>query len=102
MGLAEPHSTVLALERETMIVPLRRLTLRSWDACLYALRPSIPGQMRSSSHGFPRRHGISRLLDLQGPEPARKTVASYPCGFFHMAVAKLRTGDGRLYVVRSR
>ena len=42
MGPTEPHSTVLTLEQEAMIVAFRRHTLLPLDDCLYALQPSIP------------------------------------------------------------
>ena len=78
MGPAEPHSTVLTLEQEVMIVAFRRHTLLPLDDCLYALQPSIPGLTRSSLHRCFQRHGISRLPDLEGDKPARKKFKAYP------------------------
>jgi hypothetical protein len=98
MGPAEPHSTVLTLEQEAMIVAFRRHTLLPLDDCLYALEPSIPGLTRSSLHRCLQRHGISRLPDLEGDKPARKKFKSYPIGFFHMDIAEVRTGEGKLYL----
>ena len=90
MGPAEPHSTVLTLEQEAMIVAFRRHTLLPLDDCLYALQPSIPGLTRSSLHRCLQRHGISRLPDLEGDKPARKKFKIYPIGFFHMERAVVR------------
>ena len=42
MGPKEPHSTVLSLEHEAVIVAFRRHTLLPPDDCLYALQASIP------------------------------------------------------------
>ena len=72
MGPTEPHSTVLTLEQEAMIVAFRRHTLLPLDDCLYALQPSIPGLTRSSLHRCLQRHGLSRLPDLDGDKPAKK------------------------------
>jgi len=98
MGPAEPHSTVLTLEQEAMIVTFRRHTLLPLDDCLYALQPSIPGLTRSSLHRCLQRHGISRLPDLEGDKPAKKRFKAYPIGFFHMDIAEVRTGEGKLYL----
>lgn len=98
MGPAEPHSTILSLEQEAMIVAFRRHTLLPLDDCLYALQPSIPGLTRSSLHRCLQRHGISRLPDLEGDKPAKKKFKVYPIGFFHMDIAKVRTGEGKLYL----
>ena len=48
MGPAEPHSTVLSIEQEAVIVAFRRHTLLPLDDCLYALQATIPGLTRSS------------------------------------------------------
>lgn len=98
MGPAEPHSTILSLEQEAMIVAFRRHTLLPLDDCLYALQPSIPGLTRSSLHRCLQRHGISRLPDLEGDKPAKKRFKSYPIGFFHMDIAEVRTEEGKLYL----
>lgn len=60
-GPKEPHSTVLSLEEEAIIVAFRRHTLLPLDDCLYALQPTIPRLTRSSLHRCLRRHGISRM-----------------------------------------
>lgn len=98
MGPTEPHSTTLSLEQEAMIVAVRRHTLLPLDDCLYALQSSIPGLTRSSLHRCLQRHGISRLPDLEGDKPARKRFKVYPIGYFHMDIAEVRTGEGKLYL----
>ena len=98
MGPAEPHSTVLTLEQEAMIIAFRRHTLLPLDDCLYALQPSIPGLTRSSLHRCLQRHGISRLPDMEGDKPVRQRFKVYPIGFFHMDIAEVRTGEGKLYL----
>src|SRR3954471_1738330 len=60
-GPKEPHSTVLSLEEEAVIVAFRRHTLLPLDDCLYALQATIPHLTRSSLHRCLKRHGISRL-----------------------------------------
>ena len=80
MGPTMPHSTVLTLEQEAMIVAFRRHTLLPLDDCFYALQPSIPGLTRSSLHRCLQRYGISRLPDLEGDKPAKTKFKSYPIG----------------------
>jgi len=96
MGPAEPHSTTLSPEQEAMIVAFRRHTLLPLDDCLYALQPSIPRLTRSTLHRCLQRHGIWRLPDLEGDKPARKKCKVYPIGYFHMNIAEVRTGEGKL------
>ncbi len=95
LGPAQPHSTGLTLEQEAMIVAVRRHTLLPLDDCLHALQSSIPGLTRSSPHRCLQRHGISRLSDLEGDKPARRTFKVYPIGFFHVerAVVRHRSED---------
>lgn len=45
-----------------------------------------------------QRHGISRLPDVEGDKPARKKFKTYPIGFFHIDIAEVQTGDGKLYL----
>jgi hypothetical protein len=49
-------------------------------------------------HRCLQRHGISRLPDLEGDKPAKKKFKSYPIGFFHIDIAEVRTGEGKLYL----
>lgn len=98
MGPAEPHSTVLSIEQEAVIVAFRRHSLLPLDDCLYALQPTIPGLTRSSLHRCLQRHGISRLPDMDGDAPAKKKFKAYPIGFFHIDIAEVRSGEGKLYM----
>jgi len=70
MGPADPHSSVLSLDEEAMIVAFRRHSLLPLDDCLYALQPAVPHLTRSSLHRCLQRHGISRLPDMEGELPA--------------------------------
>ena len=96
MGPKEPHSTVLTPEEEAIIVAFRRHTLLPLDDCLYALQPSIPKLTRSSLHRCLQRHGISRLPEIGGDSPEKKRFASYPIGYFHIDLAEVQTGEGKL------
>ena len=77
MGPAEPHSAVLSIEHEAMIVAFRRHSLLPLDDCLSALQPTIPGLTRSSLHRCLQRHGISRLQGMDGGAPAKKKFKAY-------------------------
>ncbi|HEY0163932.1 MAG TPA: IS481 family transposase, partial [Sphingomicrobium sp.] len=76
----------------------RRHTLLPLDDCLYALQPTIPHLTRSSLHRCLMRHGISRLPEVEGDKPAKKKFKAYPIGFFHIDLAEVRTGEGKLYL----
>jgi transposase InsO family protein len=97
MGPHHPHSTVLTIEQEAMIVAFRKQTLLPLDDCLYALQASIPHLTRSSLHRCLQRHGISRLPQI-GDKPAKKKFAHYPIGYFHVDIAEVSTKEGRLYL----
>lgn len=103
MGPKEVHSTVLSLEEEAVIVAFRRHTLLPLDDCLYALQPTIPHLTRSSLHRCLQRHGINRLPDVEGDKPKKK-FKRYPIGYFHIDIAEVRTGEGkiRLFVAIDR
>src|SRR3712207_1848044 len=96
MGPKEIRSTVLTAEEEAIIVAFRRHTLLPLDDCLYALQPSIPHLTRSALHRCLQRHGISRLPEIEGNKPAKKRFASYPIGYFHLDIAEVQTGEGKL------
>ena len=96
MGPKEPRSTVLTLDEEAIVVAFRRHTLLPLDDCLYGLQPTIPHLTRSSLHRCLERHGISRLPEVEGDKPKRQRFASYPIGYFHLDIAEVRTGEGRL------
>lgn len=103
MGPKEAHSTVLSIEEEAVIVAFRRHTLLPLDDCLYALQPTIPHLTRSSLHRCLQRHGISRLPEVEGDKPKKK-FRRYPIGYFHIDIAEVRTGEGkiRLFVAIDR
>src|SRR5208337_924710 len=94
----DPHSTVLSLEDEAIVVAFRKHTLLPLDDCLYALQATIPHLTRSSLHRCLQRHGISRLPDVEGDKPAKKKFKSYPIGFFHIDIAEVQTAEGKLYL----
>lgn len=97
-GPREPHSTVLSVEEEAAIVAFRRHTLLPLDDCLYALQPSIPHLTRSSLHRCLQRHGISRLPEVDGEKAPTRRFRRYAIGYFHIDIAELRTGEGRLFL----
>ncbi len=82
-GPKEPHSTVLSLEEEPIIVAFRKHTLRPLDDCLYALQPTIPHLSRSSLHRCLGRHNISRPPEVEGDKQPKKKFKSYPIGAPH-------------------
>jgi transposase InsO family protein len=96
MGPKEARSTLLSPEEEAIVVAFRRHTLLPLDDCLYALQPAIPHLTRSSLHRCLQRHGISRLLEIEGDKPVKKRFASYPIGCFHIDLAEVRTEEGKL------
>jgi len=97
-GPKDPHSTVLSLDEEAIVVAFRKHTLLPLDDCLYALQATIPHLRRSSLHRCLQRHGISRLPEVEGDKPPKKKFKSYPIGFFHIDVAEVQTAEGKLYL----
>src|SRR6478752_179161 len=97
-GPKEARSTVLSIEDEAVVVAFRRHTLLPLDDCLYALQATIPHLTRSSLHRCYQRHGISRLPDLEGDQPAKKAFKNYPIGYFHIDIAEVRTEEGKLHL----
>jgi transposase InsO family protein len=95
-GPKNPHSSVLSLEEEAIIVAFRKHTLLPLDDCLYALQPTIPRLSRSSLHRCLQRHEISRLPEVAGDKPTKKKFKSYPIGFFHIDIAEVQTAEGKL------
>ncbi len=81
-----------------MIVAFRRHTLLPLDDCLYSLQATIPHLSRSPLHRCLQRHGIGRLPDIEGDQPAKKKFKSYPIGFFHLRLAEVQTAQGKLYL----
>ena len=98
MGPKAIHSTVLTLEEEAMIVAFRRHTLLPLDDCLYSLQPSIPHLTRSALHRCLQRHGISRLPTMEGDQTEKRRFKAYPIGYFHIDIAEVRTGEGKLHL----
>jgi transposase-like protein len=80
MGPKTPRSTVLSREEEALVVAFRKHTLLPLDDCLYALQATIPHLTRSALHRCLKRHGISRLPEIEGEKPAKKTFKTYPIG----------------------
>jgi transposase InsO family protein len=97
-GPTDVKSSVLSVEEEAIIVAFRRHTLLPLDDCLYALQPTIPRLTRSSLHRCLRRHGISRLPEVEGDKPDKKKFKAYPIGYFHIDIAEVRTAEGKLYL----
>ncbi len=103
MGPKAVRSTVLSIEEEAAVVAFRRHTLMPLDDCLYVLQPTIPHLTRSSLHRCLQRHGISGLPEVEGDKPKKK-FKRYPIGYFHIDIAEVRTGEGkiRLFVAIDR
>ena len=97
-GPKRATSTLLSIEEEAIIVAFRRHTLLSLDDCLYALQPTIPHLTRSSLHRCLKRHGISRLPQIEGSRPSKKRFKAYPIGYFHVDIAEVQTAEGKLYL----
>ena len=87
------------MEDEAIVVAFRRHTLLPLDDCLYALQPTIPHLTRSSLHRCLQRHGISRLPDVEGEKPGKRKFKAYPLGYFHIDIAEVHTGQGKLYLL---
>ena len=92
-GPKDAKSTVLTAGEEAIIVAFRRHTLLPLDDCLYALQPTIPYLTRSSPHRCLQRHDISRLPEVGGDKPAKKTFKAYPIGYFHVDIAEVQTAE---------
>ena len=97
-GPKQPSSTVLSIEEEAIVVAVRRHTLLPLDDCLYALQPTIPHLTRSSLHRCLKRHGISRLPQVENESAEKRKFKTYPIGYFHIDIAEVRTAEGKLYL----
>lgn len=95
-GPKNPHSTVLTIEEEAVIVAFRRHTLLPLDDCLYALQATIPHLTRSSLHRCLQRHGISRLPEVAGDKTPKHKFKTYPIGYFHIDITEVQTAEGKL------
>jgi transposase InsO family protein len=91
-GPKDAKSTVLSIEEEAVVVAFRRHTLLPLDDCLYALQATIPHLTRSSLHR-------SQLPQVAGEASARRKFKVYPIGYFHIDIAKVRTAQGKLYLL---
>lgn len=100
IGPRHPHSTVLTTEQEAMIIAFRRQTLLPLDDCLYALQPSIPNLTRSSLHRCLQRHGISRLPEIEGDKPPRKSLPNIQSAIFTSTSLKSIPIDATTLFVR--
>lgn len=81
-----------------MAVAFRRHTLPPLDDCLYAPQATTPHLTRSSLHRCLRRHGISRLPEIEGEKTAKRNFESYPIGYFHSDIAEVDTEQGKLHL----
>jgi transposase InsO family protein len=97
-GPKQPASTVLSIEEEAIVIAFRRHTLLPLDDCLYALQPTIPHLTRSSLHRCLKRHGISRLPQVENESAEKRKFKTYPIGYFHIDIAEVRTAEGKLYL----
>lgn len=96
MGPRTPHSTVLTLVEEAMVVEFRRRTLLPLDDVLGCLRDSIPKLTRSSLHRCLERHGISRLPESLDKGSKRGRFAKTSIGYVHIDISELRLAQGKL------
>ena len=96
MGPSSPHSTVLTLAEEAMVVEFRRRTLLPLDDVLGCLRDSIPKLTRSSLHRCLERHGISRLPENPDKASKRGKFAQTAIGYVHVDISELRLAGGKL------
>jgi len=96
MGPNSPHSTVLTLAEEAMVVEFRRRTLLPLDDVLGCLRDSIPKLTRSSLHRCLERNGISRLPENPDKEAKRGKFADTKIGYVHIDISELRLAQGKL------
>lgn len=96
MGPSTPHSTVLTLAEEAMVVEFRRRTLLPLDDVLGCLRDSVPKLMRSSLHRCLERHGISRLPETLEKGSKQGKFAETSIGYVHIDIGELRLAQGKL------
>lgn len=97
-GPKAARSSVLSVEQDAVVVAVRRHTLLPLDDGLCALQATIPNLARSSLHRGLLRPGIPRLPEVDGDKPGRRAFKATPIGFFHIDVAEVRTGGGRLHL----
>ena len=78
-GLKKARS-ILSVEEEAVIVAFRKDILLPLDGCLYALRRIIPHLTRWSLHRCLKRHGISRLPQVEGEASPKCKFKVHPTG----------------------
>ena len=88
MGPRAPHSTVLTVVEEAMVVEVRQRTLLPLDDVLGCLRDSIPKLTRSSLHRCLERHDISRLPESPDHASKRGKFAETPIGYVHIDISE--------------
>jgi hypothetical protein len=93
-GPNEWRSTVLTQAAEAKIVVFLLHPLLPLDDCLYALQPFIPQLTRSALHRFLRRHGISRLRNVEANEPKQQRVKRYPNHWLRLYRHRRGSGGG--------
>ena len=96
MGPSSPHSTVLSLAAEAMVVSFLRRTILPLDDVLGCLRGSIPKLTRSSLHRCLERHGISRLFVDPGKSTKRDKFVDTKIGYVLIDISALRLAQGKL------
>ena len=103
-GNGRSGTTILTPPEQEMCLAFRKATLLPLDDCLYALQLSLPHLTRATLHRLYRRHGISRLSDVDSPLVARFVTQAHIPGDFYLNVAPVRTGDGivNIYVAFDR
>jgi hypothetical protein len=94
-GPKQARATVLRQEAARRMA-FRRHTRLPLDAWLDARQATIPPLTRSARHRCLQRHGINRLPNIAGDQPAKKTFKPYPLGSFHSDSAAVRTEEGKL------
>jgi hypothetical protein len=45
------------------------------------------------------RHGISRLPDVEGDKPGKKTFKRYSIGYFHIDIAEVQMAEDKLHLL---
>lgn len=73
MGLSAPHSTVLTLAEEAMVIEFRRRTLLPLDDVLGCLRDSLPELTWSNLHPMSLESIVTRLAILTRLSHGRKS-----------------------------
>lgn len=64
----------------------------------YALQPSIRHLTHFSLLRCFHRHGISRLLDMDGGQLKRQSFKRSPISYVHIDIAEVRNKENKLYL----